>query len=131
MPVAAVKKQFEIGVILIGMALIHDDAARQEDAKATADGSNDDPTDDENTVERRAALFTRAVAPVIIPMIQSLANLADEEIELSDLVLGRPHRRVRPLPMDQDNFATTPGYGGEVRMSFGRGSLRDTSILSN
>lgn len=80
LPVAAVKKQFEIGVVLIGMALIHDDKY------GGAEKSKDGETKDEDEVYKRAAEFTRAIAPIILPMIQSLGDLADEEIDLSDLV---------------------------------------------
>jgi hypothetical protein len=77
---AAVKKQFEIGIVLIGMALIHDDK-QHNDVKTT----NGEKKDDDDGF-RRAAEFTRAVAPVVIPMIQSLGDLAEDEIDLSDLV---------------------------------------------
>jgi hypothetical protein len=79
---AAVKKQYEIGIVLIGMALIHDDKqcgvgkVKDSDAETKEDGD----------VFKLAAAFARAVAPIIIPMIQSLGDLAEDEIDLSDLV---------------------------------------------
>jgi hypothetical protein len=64
------------------MALLHDDKQRgAENAKE----SNGDKKEDEE-VFKRAAAFTRAVAPIIIPMIQALGDLAEEEVDLSDLV---------------------------------------------
>jgi hypothetical protein len=81
--VPAVKKQFEIGVVLIGMALIHDDKQRGN-ANGYGNESNGEKEDD-GEVYKRASVFARAVAPIIIPMIQSLGDLAEEDLDLSDL----------------------------------------------
>jgi hypothetical protein len=80
LPVAAVKKQFEIGVVLIGMALIHD--AKRHGTKQHM-GTDEDQDDD--AVYRKAGEFTRAISPVILPIIQSLGDLTEEEVDLSDL----------------------------------------------
>jgi hypothetical protein len=85
LPIAAVKKQFEIGVVLVGMAMIHDD--KQRKLEKAMDGEKEKKDDDD--VYKLAIQFTRAIAPIILPMIQSLGDLADEEIDLSDLV-GQP-----------------------------------------
>ena len=82
LPAAAVKKQYEIGVVLIGMAMIHDD--KQRGAEKAKEGNGEKKEDDE--VFRRASEFTRAIAPIVIPMIQSLGDLAEEELDLSDLI---------------------------------------------
>ncbi len=75
---ATVKKQFEVGVVLIGLAMIHDDNQRN--------GSNEREYDfEEFTLEKRTSIFTRAIAPVLIPIIQSLGPLAEEEVDASDL----------------------------------------------
>jgi hypothetical protein len=79
---AAVKKQFEIGVVLVGMAMIHDDKQRNGE-KLNAGAKSEK---DEDDIYKLAFQFTRAIAPVILPMIQSLGDLADEEVDLSDLV---------------------------------------------
>ncbi len=83
--VEVVRKQFEIGVVLVAMALIHDDRQRKADQK-NAGNSAADTAEDETPVEERARELSRAIAPVIIPMIQSLGDLAEEAIDLSDLV---------------------------------------------
>ncbi|RWE53347.1 hypothetical protein [Mesorhizobium sp.] len=85
LPADAVKKQFEIGVVLLAMALIHDDNQTKGAAQKAGNGTDKEDAD-ESTIEKRAALLARAVAPVIIPMIQSLGELADEAVDLSDLV---------------------------------------------
>lgn len=71
---AAVQKQYEIGAVLIGLSLIHD--AKERKGRA----------DDEDDLATRVSDFTRAVAPVILPMIQSLGDLGADELDLSDEV---------------------------------------------
>jgi hypothetical protein len=85
LPVAAVKKQFEIGVILIGMAMLHDDKQRKSQKPSADDEKADTEKTDDSGVFKQAAQFTRAIAPIILPMIQSLGDLADEEVDVSDL----------------------------------------------
>jgi hypothetical protein len=82
LPAAAVKKQYEIGVVLMGMALLHDEKSRGIDQVKESNGEKKEDED----VFKRTAAFTRAVAPIIIPMIQALGDLAEDEIDLSDLV---------------------------------------------
>lgn len=73
-----VKKQFEVGMVLIGLAMIHDDNQRKNKKERENDR-------EEFTLEERASIFSRAVAPVLIPIIQSLGALAEEEVDASDL----------------------------------------------
>ncbi len=87
LPADVVKKQFEIGVVLFAMAVIHDrkQAEAKEKKKATSHG--EEPTEDDDlTPEARAADLVRAVAPVIIPMIQGLGDLAEDSVDVSDQV---------------------------------------------
>jgi hypothetical protein len=84
LPAAVVKKQFEIGVVLVGMAMIHDDKQRKP-KKAASDGEqSENGKPEDSLVLAQASQFTRAIAPVILPMIQSLGDLADEEADLSE-----------------------------------------------
>jgi hypothetical protein len=71
----------EIGVVPIAMAMIHDEKQQKKQ-----DGEKDDNGKEDDQALKQAAQFTRAIAPVILPMIQSLGDLADEEIDFSDLV---------------------------------------------
>lgn len=87
---AAVKKQFEIGIVLIGMAMLHDDKAHSGKMSVVDDREvqreeNGEKKDD-TLVFKHASRFTRAVAPVIIPIIQSLGDLADDDVDMSDLI---------------------------------------------
>jgi hypothetical protein len=92
--VAAVKKQFEIGIVLVGMAMLHDDKTHKPKKPIADDGDNEADSEkgqssgknDEVLVLKQASQFSRAIAPVIIPIIQSLGDLGDEEVDLSDLV---------------------------------------------
>jgi hypothetical protein len=86
LPVAAVKKQFEIGVVLVGMALLHDDKQRRSQKPSSNEEKPEGEKKDDEAVLKQAAQFTRAIAPIIVPMIQSLGDLVDEEIDVSDLV---------------------------------------------
>ncbi|HZT27282.1 MAG TPA: hypothetical protein VFA57_16410 [Pseudolabrys sp.] len=85
LPVAAVKKQFEIGMMLVGMALLHDDKQRKSQKPSSSEEKADGEKKDETTVFKLAQQFSRAIAPVILPMIQSLGDLADDEADVSDL----------------------------------------------
>lgn len=85
LPVAAVKKQFEIGVVLIGMAMLHDDKQHKAQKPSAQDEKGEAEKKDDSAVFKNAAAFTRAVAPIILPMIQSLGDLADDEVDISDL----------------------------------------------
>ncbi|MBE0580152.1 hypothetical protein [Devosia sp.] len=85
LPADVVKKQFEIGIVLLAMALLHDDKQQKTHPQKSDGGSDGGDADDDGGVEKRAALLTRAVAPVIIPMIQGLGDLADDAIDVSDL----------------------------------------------
>jgi hypothetical protein len=86
LPVAAVMKQFEISVVLIGMAMLHDDKQRKSQKPSADEGKGETEKKDDSAVSKHAAQFTRAIAPIILPMIQSLGDLADEELDASDLV---------------------------------------------
>ena len=80
LPVQVVRKQFEIGIVLIGMAVLHDAKVRHEA------GGKPSVKDEEDSVEKRVLETTRAVAPIVLPMIQSLGDLATDEVDESDLV---------------------------------------------
>ena len=68
------------------MALIHDhdDRQRKMNSKKTENDAGDS-SPEEMSVEARIGGIIRAVAPVIIPMIQNLGALAEEEADSSNL----------------------------------------------
>jgi hypothetical protein len=61
------EKQFVYGLVLIGLALLQD-AQRRESA--------DDPEDED--VETYVARTTRALGPILIPLVQAIGGLGDE-----------------------------------------------------
>jgi hypothetical protein len=56
---------------LVGLALLHDDTQREKPAEA-AENSADETAP---SIETRVEEFTKALAPVLLPMINSLGSL--------------------------------------------------------
>lgn len=76
--VEMIRARWKYGLILIGLALLHDD---NQSKKARAQ-SDDTGPEDENveSIETQVERFTRAVSPVLLPMINSLGALEVEEV---------------------------------------------------
>ena len=70
--VALLKKKFEWGNVLVGLALIHDDKHHQKAESVESCNGND--------VFERIDLVTRAIAPFLIPMIDHLGALTEEDV---------------------------------------------------
>lgn len=71
------RARYTYGMVLLGLALIQQDEAE----KARAKPADADPAEEEDetcTLECRVEAFTRAVAPVLLPMIESLGDLQEE-----------------------------------------------------
>lgn len=73
-------KQFEVGAVLIGMGLIHEQLIRKTGAV-----NGDDNKDVEANLQERVRIFSRAVAPVLLPMIHTLGELGEDDLDESDL----------------------------------------------
>lgn len=56
-------------MVLVGMALLHDDVTREQP----------EANDERRNVEDEVATVTTALAPFLLPMIESLGGLVDEE----------------------------------------------------
>ena len=78
---AVLMKQFEIGAVLVGLGLIHE----QQTTKPAPSGEDGDK-DAEAGLRERVQQFSRAVAPVLLPMIQTLGELGEDDLDQSDLV---------------------------------------------
>lgn len=76
------RAKFKYGMVLLGLALLHQEA--QDKKKRLADEDDDESNNDESkdNVEDKVAKFSRAIAPVLLPVIDSLGALDLE----SDLV---------------------------------------------
>ena len=79
-PEAIVKKQFEVGMVLVGLSLIYD--IKQAGKSGIAVGHEDGGWDLDEVVK----MVSRAMAPVIVPMIQGLGDWGQAELEGGDLV---------------------------------------------
>ncbi len=77
---ALLKKQFEIGAVLVGLALIHD-----HEHVGSGTEADDDNGDTEAALPKQVRLTTRALAPVLLPMIQALGELSDDDADFAEL----------------------------------------------
>jgi hypothetical protein len=80
---AVLMKQFEVATVLIGLALIHD---QNNVKKQAAIDESSAEKDGEAGLQDRVRTLTRAAAPVLIPMIQALGDLGEDDLDESDLV---------------------------------------------
>jgi hypothetical protein len=79
-----VKKQYEIGIVLVGLGVIYDHQIHKP--KLVNADENGQPEDHETALLTHVRQYTRAIAPILLPMIEGLGGLEDEDIEQSDLV---------------------------------------------
>ena len=71
-----IRARWKYGLVLLGIALLHDDAQTKKRH------SENEPNDEEETgetIESRVESLTRAIGPVLLPMISSLGALELEE----------------------------------------------------
>ena len=69
--------KFKYGNVLLGLAMLHDDEKKSDKSK------------DENekiSIEDRIRAVTRAVSPVLLPMIDQLSGLSEDELESMGMV---------------------------------------------
>jgi hypothetical protein len=77
-PVLA-KKQFEIGAVLVGLALIY------EQHQKSGKHEQDEDQKKEVVLREQVKEMTRALAPVLLPMIQALGELTIEDADFEPL----------------------------------------------
>ncbi len=73
-----VRAQFKYGMVLLGLAMLQQDI---EDHRQDDDSENECESENGNgaSIEKNVEAFSRAVAPVVIPMINSLGSLSVED----------------------------------------------------
>ena len=71
-----VKAQFEYGNVLIGLAILQEYKGRHD--------NNSDESD--HSVEEKIRAFSKAVAPFMVPMIQSLGGLTEEDVSNAGMI---------------------------------------------
>jgi hypothetical protein len=74
--VEMIRARWKYGLVLIGIALLHDDAQAKKRQSVAEQADDDEPGE---TIEKRVESLTRAIAPVLLPMISSLGALELEE----------------------------------------------------
>src|SRR5262249_3203948 len=84
------RNRFIYGNVLLGLALVHpeglDQKARRD--KRNKEGDNDENGEPEVNIEERIAQFTRAIGPVLLPMVESLGGLEMGELATADAAAG-------------------------------------------
>jgi hypothetical protein len=78
-----VKARFIYGLVLVGLALLHDDAQ----AKGTPVSTDEEERDAEESknVEDKVFELSKALAPVLLPMIESLGDLTVDEMSIANV----------------------------------------------
>jgi hypothetical protein len=71
------RARWKYGLVLIGLALLHDENQAKKAHAETEDSNQEEENGD--SIESRVERFTRAIAPVLLPMINSLGALELEE----------------------------------------------------
>jgi len=70
--------KFKYGIVLLGLAMLHEVGTDNEGNRAR---HRDESEQEGNTVQDRIRQVSKAVAPVLLPMIDQLAGLNEEDIE--------------------------------------------------
>ena len=72
-----VHKRWQYALVLVGLALLHDNKRRNRNGDASsarqADGDGEEEVNE--TIDQRIEAMTTALAPVLLPMIESLGAL--------------------------------------------------------
>lgn len=79
------KARFMYGMVLLGMALIQADA-KNEKPKADDDSGDETGNNGALTLGERVFQTSAAVAPVLLPMIESLGALTEEQVKVGSQV---------------------------------------------
>jgi hypothetical protein len=78
-----IRARFTYGMVLLGLALVQQDEF-EKTQKGKKGGKEEEEEGDEDStetnIEERVATFTQAVAPVLLPMIDSLGDLDDDQM---------------------------------------------------
>lgn len=74
-------KRWQYALVLLGLALLHDDKQKEEKSAANGGGLNGEEQEDANRdpIEERVEKISSALAPVLLPMIESLGALEVDE----------------------------------------------------
>ena len=71
-----VKARWQFGMVLVGMALLKS----YNSSEARNGGDQESDGDDAGTSEKEVFKITKAIAPVLLPLIDHLGGLSDEDV---------------------------------------------------
>lgn len=74
--------RFELGLMLSGLALIYQERLKQKQAAESSEHTEAEPKE---TLESRVATVTQALAPFLLPMIDALGALDEEQVTASSV----------------------------------------------
>lgn len=77
-----VQLRFEIGCVLIGLALLYEESQRNKHDSVDSDIGHSDESLDH--IEETVSKVSEAIAPFLLPMLDSLGSLDDEDVEAFD-----------------------------------------------
>ena len=80
-----IKARYMYGLVLIGMALIQADA-RAEKEKSGTESDEETANDIAPTVEERVFQISAAITPILLPLIDSLGSLTEEQVLIGSQV---------------------------------------------
>ena len=75
--IALFVQRYELGMMLIGLALIH----QQKTERANTSEGNGDTSNQGEDLQTRVARVTKALSPFLLPMIDALGGLEEAEVE--------------------------------------------------
>jgi len=81
--IEVVKARWKYSLVLLGLALLHHDVQTKK-AREGNEGDEQDNEGGENNIEERVEYFSKAIAPVLLPIINSLGDLDLESTLATD-----------------------------------------------
>ncbi|TRZ92841.1 MAG: hypothetical protein D4R82_06265 [Dehalococcoidia bacterium] len=80
-----IKARYKYGLVLIGMALIQADAASDK-SKVTNESNGETINGEELPLAERVYKASSAIAPVLLPLIDSLGNLTEDQVKVGSQI---------------------------------------------
>jgi hypothetical protein len=78
------RTRFKTGIVLVGLALLHEDIQDKKDRDEVEEEAQQTDGEDEGNIEDKVEQVSKAIAPVLLPMINYLGTLGLESASGSD-----------------------------------------------
>ncbi|MHC4571680.1 MAG: hypothetical protein ACYS0C_06355 [Planctomycetota bacterium] len=75
--------KFKYGNVLLGLAMLHQ---AENNKELNSEASNNDGSEQADTIQDQIRQVSKAVAPVLLPMIDQLAGLNEDDIEVFSMI---------------------------------------------